>query len=94
MRLLKVPDSGLGNVLPELVDFPPDRIPSYAILSHRWGAPSDEVLFVDMMQYGSCRTAEVLTKKGFAKVQYCCTQALEDGLGFVWVRKKLLETIH
>lgn len=34
MRLLKVPGKP-GDELPQLVDFTPDQIPLYAILSHR-----------------------------------------------------------
>ena len=88
MRLLKVPEQFPENGLPELVDFPPDRIPPYAILSHRWGSPSDEVLFADLNRRDSCQIATTLAKRGFIKVQYCYRQARQDGLDFVWVRTR------
>lgn len=54
----------------------------YAILSHRW--EDEEVLFEDLVprkdaQYKSSR------KAGWQKIEFCCQQALRDGLRFVWV---------
>jgi hypothetical protein len=51
--------------------------PPYAILSQSWG--SEEVSYQDMM---SGRAKE---KKGFANIQACCKQALEEGIEYAWV---------
>ena len=57
------------------------EIPPYAILSHRWGLPVDEVTFQDMM--GNIESAK--QKKGYKKVESCCMQTLEYGLNFAWI---------
>jgi hypothetical protein len=88
MRLLKAldPDGDeSGTVLPQLIDFPPDRIPNYAILSHRWGAPEDEVLFADIIIRDPEHRANTRNKIGYRKVDYSCRQALKDGFEYVWV---------
>lgn len=57
-------------------------IPKYAILSHRWAAnPQDEVTFEDM----TMRIETAREKSGFNKIIGCCTQALRDGLHWVWI---------
>ncbi|KAK4098183.1 HET-domain-containing protein, partial [Parathielavia hyrcaniae] len=61
----------------ELKEFGPYP-PVYAILSHTWG--EEEVTFQDMANLGSAHT-----KKGFAKIERCCRQALRDGLHWAWV---------
>ncbi|KAF7585326.1 hypothetical protein BBP40_011236 [Aspergillus hancockii] len=72
MRLLKA-----STTEPELVDFPPDRVPPYAILSHTWG--QDEVTFADLQQpIGQ-------TKSSWSKVQGACRQAVADGYGYIWI---------
>jgi hypothetical protein len=65
-----------------LVDHPADSIPRYAILSHRWGAPEEEVLFSDI-QAKSPKVAK--RKLGWQKVHDTCQQALEDGYQHVWI---------
>jgi hypothetical protein len=55
-----------------------DQIPDYAILSHTWVAPKDEVTFLDM----SSRQYE--HKLGFIKIQYLCQQASGDHLSWAW----------
>ncbi|KAK3305100.1 uncharacterized protein B0T15DRAFT_554966, partial [Chaetomium strumarium] len=74
MRLLERDDTG-GIRLTE--DFPNDKIPPYAILSHTWGA--EEVLFRDMTD----DTGK--SKAGYAKIRFCGDQAGRDGLKFFWV---------
>ena len=86
MRLLKISDDGLSTASPYLVEFPPDRVPSYAILSHRWGASEDEVLFADMPQDSVGIRKSTRAKKGFIKLVYSCKQAIADGLEYLWVR--------
>ncbi|KAG4432180.1 hypothetical protein IFR05_012347 [Cadophora sp. M221] len=54
------------------------ELPIYAILSHTWG--EDEVTLQDMST-----PAEAETKAGYAKLSGCCTKAVEDGYGYVWI---------
>ena len=61
----------------ELKDFGP-RPPLYAILSHTWR--EEEVTFQDMSDLPEARK-----KKGFAKIERCCRQALRDGFDWAWV---------
>ncbi|KAL8645154.1 MAG: hypothetical protein Q9210_006868 [Variospora velana] len=61
----------------EFREFFDSEIPEYAILSHRWG--SDEASFQDFekgIQH---------TRKGFAKIQGCCSLALKSKIGWAWV---------
>ncbi|KAE8329169.1 heterokaryon incompatibility protein-domain-containing protein [Aspergillus sergii] len=61
----------------ELVEFTPDRIPDYAILSHTWG--EEEVLFTNMQ---NC-TGQ--TRSAWSKVQGACAQARADGFDYIWI---------
>lgn len=58
-------------------DFPPNKIPNYAILSHTWG--NGEVSFQDVER----KTYK--QKAGFTKIQNFFKQALKDGYEWVWV---------
>src|SRR5215469_9140940 len=60
-------------------DFVGDNIPPYAILSHTWGADSEEVSFKDLMD----DTGK--SKAGYKKIKFCGEQARRDGLRFFWV---------
>lgn len=53
------------------------RLPSYAILSHRW--TDDEPTFQDITN-GTRKDS-----KGYAKLLFCARQAQEDGLIYFWV---------
>jgi hypothetical protein len=55
------------------------NVPPYAILSHTWGM--EEVTLQDMIS----TAGSLKEKKGFKKIQYCCSQALADGLHWAWV---------
>lgn len=55
------------------------QIPSYAILSHTWGADGEEVTFRDMVD----RTAK--KKPGYNKIKFCAEKARADGLDYFWV---------
>ncbi|KAJ9613565.1 hypothetical protein H2200_003507 [Cladophialophora chaetospira] len=57
--------------------FDDDKIPKYAILSHRW--ESEEVLYDDM------RTGTATRLKGYAKLENACRQASRDGCQFIWI---------
>ncbi|OCK98220.1 HET-domain-containing protein [Cenococcum geophilum 1.58] len=56
-----------------------DAIPPYAILSHTWGADTEEVTFEDLTN----GTGE--DKPGFKKIQFCGEQARKDGLQYFWI---------
>lgn len=62
----------------KLEEFFGTDIPIYATLSHTWG--KEEVSFQDM------ENPEICTKKlGYRKIDYSCTQAIDDGLSYVWI---------
>ncbi|KUJ14849.1 HET-domain-containing protein, partial [Mollisia scopiformis] len=71
MRLLNVGTKQLKDFMGD------DNIPEYAILSHTWG--EDEVTFDGLLDLF------VKSKLGYTKIDYCCQQALEDGLEWVWI---------
>jgi hypothetical protein len=52
--------------------------PTYAILSHMWG--EEEIIFDDIHRGKS----KFQHKKGYAKIEGCCNQAIRDG--YEWVR--------
>ena len=74
MRLLKYNTTGEVSLTE---DFPKNKIPRYAILSHTWG--DEEVLFRDIME------ARGKGKAGYAKIRFCGDRAREDGLQFFWI---------
>ncbi|KAF8854457.1 HET-domain-containing protein [Acephala macrosclerotiorum] len=62
----------------QLEDFVGDEnVPKYAILSHTWG--KDEI----SLQTWNNKDKE--TKGGFAKIKYCCDQAIRDNLEWTWI---------
>ncbi|KAK4152984.1 heterokaryon incompatibility protein-domain-containing protein [Chaetomidium leptoderma] len=61
----------------ELKDFG-GQPPPYAILSHTWD--EDEVTFQDMADLDAARK-----KKGFAKIEQCCRQAVRDAFDWAWI---------
>jgi hypothetical protein len=75
MRLLEVDSRGEFSLTTDLIK----DIPTYAILSHTWGADNDEVTFNDLQSgfRGS--------KAGYAKIYFCVEQAKKDGLRYIWV---------
>ena len=60
-------------------DFVCDEIPEYAILSHTWGADTEEVTYRDMID-GTGKK-----KVGYKKIRFCGEQARRDGLRYFWV---------
>lgn len=52
----------------------------YAILSHTWGTPQEEVSFKDFADLDSARK-----KIGFAKIEKTCELARSQGLQYAWV---------
>ncbi|KAK2760831.1 hypothetical protein FQN54_002070 [Arachnomyces sp. PD_36] len=73
MRLINV------NTL-QLEEFPPDKIPRYAILSHTWGEEHEEVSFRDI--------TEGIVRKGDSrpsKLEKFCKRAAKDNLKYAWI---------
>jgi hypothetical protein len=75
MRLLK--GNSTGEFSLTLVTS--DDIPRYAILSHTWGADTEEVSFKDMIDGTGKR------KTGYEKIRFCGEQAERDGLQYFWI---------
>jgi WD40 repeat protein len=75
MRLLKYEDNGELKI----ISFEDDAIPPYAILSHTWGADTEEVTFADL------DTSDGKNKSGYRKIRLCGQQAHQDGLQYFWV---------
>ena len=77
MRLLKSNNTGEFSLTKDLLVS--DDIPRYAILSHTWGADTEEVSFKDMMDGTGKR------KSGYDKIRFCGEQAGRDGLQYFWI---------
>jgi Heterokaryon incompatibility protein (HET) len=75
MRLLQRESDGKLSFTQDLTS----EIPSYAILSHTWGADTEEVLYQDLMD-GTGKN-----KTGYEKIYFCAEQAERDGLHYFWV---------
>ena len=76
MRLLERNSTGELSLTE---DFVGDNIPEYAILSHTWGADTEEVTFKDLID-GTGKD-----KSGYKKIYLCGEQAKRDGLQYLWV---------
>jgi hypothetical protein len=63
----------------QLETFAGNKIPAYAILSHVWGLPKDDVSFEDM------RAGAAEQKPGYFKLQKSCAIAVQDGLKYIWI---------
>ena len=60
-------------------DFVIGKIPEYAILSHTWGADTEEVTYQDLID-GTGNN-----KVGYKKIRFCGEQARRDQLQYFWV---------
>jgi len=69
MRLLKLEANGEFSLTDIVGDVPP-----YAILSHTWGADTEEVTFKDFVE-GTGKS-----KTGYAKIRFCGKQDDNDSL--------------
>jgi hypothetical protein len=76
MRLLEYNNDGELSLTK---DFVGGEIPEYAILSHTWGADTEEVTYRDLID-GTRKN-----KVGYKKIQFCGEQARRDGLHNFWV---------
>jgi len=77
MRLLLRSNNNEPSFTKDLVG--DDTIPPYAILSHTWGADTEEVTFEDLTN-GTGKD-----KPGYKKIRFCGEQARQDGLQYFWV---------
>ena len=73
----------------EYFNFNSEKLPQYAILSHRWAAdPEDEVSFQEMSRKSKAARSTkpvAVAKKGFAKIQQFSIRAIDDGYYYVWI---------
>ena len=76
MRLLHYSSAGQLSLTKDLIG---DHIPEYAILSHTWGADTEEVTYRDLIN-GTGKN-----KVGYEKIRFCGEQARRDGLHNIWV---------
>jgi len=76
MRLLEYDNNGDFSLTNDLVGV---DIPEYAILSHTWGADTEEVTYRDMID-GTGKN-----KVGYEKIRFCGKQARRHGLRNFWV---------
>ncbi|KAH0835826.1 heterokaryon incompatibility protein-domain-containing protein [Lanmaoa asiatica] len=53
----------------------------YAIVSHRWGDGSGEVLFADIGDQARTQSKG----KGYEKILGSCAQAMQNGLNYIWL---------
>ncbi|PVH90374.1 HET-domain-containing protein, partial [Periconia macrospinosa] len=75
MRLLRRSDTGEFS----LTQFRDEAIPPYAILSHTWGADTEEVTFEDLTN-GTGKD-----KSGYGKIRFCGERAALDDLEYFWI---------
>jgi hypothetical protein len=78
MRLLRIDSPPDDELLFSLVQYYRD-IPPYAILSHTWLPEHEEVTLQDIVN----KTGN--DKLGYLKLIFCARQALQDGIGYIWV---------
>lgn len=76
MRLLECKSTGEYSLTKDFAD---QDVQQYAILSHTWGADTEEVTFKDFMD-GTGKD-----KAGYSKIRFCGEQASSDGLRHFWV---------
>ncbi|KAK2758999.1 hypothetical protein FQN54_003097 [Arachnomyces sp. PD_36] len=75
MRLVNT-DANLSKTF-RIEEFKDENVPRYAILSHTWH--DEEVTFQDMNE------VDVTTKKGYKKIQDCCSVARQNGFMYAWI---------
>jgi len=76
MRLLEYNNDGEFSLTK---DFVYDEIPEYAILSHTWGADTEEVTYRDVIDSTGKK------KVRYKKIRFYREQARRDGLHNFWV---------
>jgi hypothetical protein len=78
----------------EVVGFPADKVPQYAILSHTWGAEHDEPTLQQLQELTVAGRRDpaawtgrhpVALKKGYLKIRAACSLALAQGYRHIWI---------
>ncbi|KAF2185911.1 HET-domain-containing protein [Zopfia rhizophila CBS 207.26] len=77
MRLVRRSSTGKFSLTEDLVA--EGTIPPYAVLSHTWGADTEEVTFEDLTN-GTGKD-----KPGYEKIRFCAEQARQDDLQYFWI---------
>ncbi|KAK6829656.1 HET-domain-containing protein [Apiospora arundinis] len=80
LRLLKTKQYELV----EEIDLP-TPVPEYAILSHTWISPHDEITYQDFQQRRRDINNGIYKQKGWAKLQKYCDRAARDGWEWAWM---------
>ncbi|KAK7999489.1 heterokaryon incompatibility protein-domain-containing protein [Apiospora arundinis] len=60
-------------------------LPQYAILSHTWISPKDEITYQDFKQRKSDIENDIFKQKGWAKLRKYCDRAARDGWEWAWM---------
>ncbi|KAK6216244.1 hypothetical protein LQW54_003633 [Pestalotiopsis sp. IQ-011] len=63
----------------------PTPFPEYAILSHTWISPKDEITYQDFKQRKSDIENDIFKQKGWAKLRRYCDRAARDGWEWAWM---------
>ncbi|KAI4598582.1 hypothetical protein KJ359_002995 [Pestalotiopsis sp. 9143b] len=63
----------------------PTPFPEYAILSHTWISPKDEINYQDFKQRKSDIENDIFKQKGWAKLRRYCDRAARDGWEWAWM---------
>lgn len=63
----------------------PDPFPEYAILSHTWISPQDEITYQDFKTRKGDDENGVFKRKGWAKLKRYCDRAAKDGWAWAWM---------
>lgn len=59
--------------------------PEYAILSHTWISPKDEITYQDFKQRKGDIENDIFKQKGWAKLRRYCDRAARDGWEWAWM---------
>jgi hypothetical protein len=81
MRLLEYREDGRITI----TTFENAAIPPYAILSHTWGADTEEVTFADLAKDDGEHKPDYMDIPGYKKIRFCGEQAQQDRLQYLWV---------
>ncbi|KAK5954021.1 hypothetical protein OHC33_004592 [Knufia fluminis] len=68
----------------ELRTFPEDEIPSYCILSHRWGPTGSEVTYQELTDSDVFWKSQTQHKTGYRKLQYACSTTRDYQKDWLW----------
>ncbi|RWA10586.1 hypothetical protein EKO27_g4516 [Xylaria grammica] len=63
----------------------PSPFPQYAILSHTWISPKDEITYQDFKQRKADIENDIFKQKGWAKLKRYCDRAAKDGWEWAWM---------